>query len=66
MEKVKLDTRRCKGCLLCVSVCPTKALVPSGELGPKGFGMVKADVDKCIGCGACFKICPEYVIEIVK
>lgn len=66
MGKVKLNIKRCKGCYLCVSVCPTKALSPSGELGPKGFGSVKADEKKCVGCGACFQICPEFVIEIVE
>lgn len=65
-EKIKLNIKRCKGCFLCVSVCPTGALAPSGELSAKGFGIVKADIEKCIGCGACFKMCPEYVIEITK
>ena len=37
MEKIKLNTKRCKGCYLCVSVCPVKALSPSGELGEQGF-----------------------------
>ena len=43
MGKVKLNTKKCKGCFLCVSVCPVKALAPSGELGEKGYEVVKAD-----------------------
>ena len=41
MGKVKLNTKKCKGCFLCVSVCPVKALAPSGELGEKGYEVVK-------------------------
>ena len=65
MAKVKVDFSRCKGCFLCASVCPKEVLIPSKELGPKGFGMIQLDDTKeCIGCGACFKMCPDYCIEI--
>ena len=53
MGKVKLNTKKCKGCFLCVSVCPVKALAPSGELGEKGYEVVKAYEEKCIGGGMC-------------
>ena len=62
MGKVKLNTKKCKGCFLCVSVCPVKALAPSG--GEKGYEVVKADEEKCIGCGMCYRMCPDCVIEI--
>ena len=66
MEKIKLNTKRCKGCYLCVSVCPVKALSPSGELGEQGYETVKVDEEKCITCGSCYRICPDYAIEILK
>ena len=65
VEKIKLNTKKCKGCFLCVSVCPVKALSPSGELGPKGYETVKIDETKCIQCGSCYKICPDCVFEIL-
>jgi 2-oxoglutarate ferredoxin oxidoreductase subunit delta len=64
MPAIKLNTKRCKGCFLCVSVCPAKALSPSGELSPKGYETVKIDEDKCLKCGTCYRICPDYVFEI--
>ncbi|MDD7035774.1 MAG: 4Fe-4S dicluster domain-containing protein [Firmicutes bacterium] len=65
MAVVKLDVSRCKGCYLCVSVCPKGVMIPAEELGTKGFPVVKVDESKeCIGCGACFKMCPDYCIEI--
>lgn len=66
MAKVKLNAKRCKGCFLCVSVCPTTALAPSGELGAKGNEIVKADAEKCVGCGSCYRICPDCAIEILE
>lgn len=66
MEKIKLNTKRCKGCCLCVSVCPVKALSPSGELGEQGYETVKVDEEKCITCGSCYRMCPDYAIEILK
>ena len=65
MQNVKLDFSRCKGCYLFVSVCPKGVLIPSDEIGTKGFPIVQIVKDKeCIGCGACFKMCPDYCIEI--
>ena len=66
MEKIKLNNKRCKGCYLCVSVCPVKALSPSGELGEQGYETVKVDEEKCITCGSCYRMCPDYAIEILK
>lgn len=66
MEKIKLNTKRCKGCYLCVSVCPVKALSPSGELGEQGYETVKVDEEKCITCGSCYRMCPDYAIEILE
>jgi len=66
MEKIKLNVERCKGCYLCVSVCPVNALSSSGKFGPKGYDTVQADVEACIGCGSCYKICPDCAIEIVS
>ncbi len=65
MAKIVMETERCKGCLLCVSVCPVGALSPSGELGEKGYETVKVDEDKCIQCGSCYRMCPDYVFEIL-
>lgn len=65
MAKVQLNAKRCKGCFLCVSVCPTDALSPSGVLNAKGNETVKADTEKCVGCGSCYRMCPDCAIEIV-
>lgn len=64
MSKIHINTKKCKGCFLCVSVCPAKAINPSGELGDKGYETVVAEQDKCIGCGSCYRMCPDLAIQL--
>lgn len=52
-----IDRDRCKECLNCVEVCPSKAM-------EKGAKSIVIDTDKCIRCFCCQEICPEGAIEI--
>lgn len=68
MAKVEFREDRCKGCGLCVSVCPKKLIrLRTDHLNEKGFhpaGVEKQEL--CIGCTFCATICPDNVIEIYK
>ena len=46
MAKIVLNTKKCKGCFICVSVCPKKALYDSGKINEKGYKIVAIDEDK--------------------
>jgi 2-oxoglutarate ferredoxin oxidoreductase subunit delta len=55
----------CKGCALCLEVCPTGALVRDVKPGRLGVQQVHVDPDvRCTGCSACAQICPDAAIEI--
>lgn len=58
----------CKGCGLCVSVCPKKILeLSTDKTNSKGYTPMRiVDVEKCIGCLSCAKMCPDVVIRIEK
>lgn len=59
---------RCKGCGLCVAVCPRSVLAMS-EAGVNAKGYQPATVtapEKCIGCISCGLICPDVVITIER
>lgn len=61
--KASLDvnTKWCKGCNLCVTVCP------KGVLSLDDLGKVRVDKpEECIGCGLCEETCPDYAIRVVK
>lgn len=68
MARVIIDEQRCKGCGLCVSVCPKKILVlEKGRLNTKGYTPVSVtDMGACIGCCSCARMCPDCVLEVEK
>ena len=68
MEKVILQENACKGCGLCVGVCPKKILrLDTGRVNNKGYNpAVCDDQDKCISCAFCAMICPDLVISVYK
>ena len=68
MNKVMIQEDKCKGCGLCVSVCPKKILkISSQRLNAKGFRPAEViDIQKCIACAFCAAICPDVVIEVEK
>jgi len=64
-QRPRVDEQRCKGCMLCVGVCPKKILAPSEGVNKKGQKyVVVTDPDKCTGCGMCMIICPDCGIRI--
>lgn len=68
MAKVTFNEDRCKGCQLCVPVCPKNIVVMAADrINEKGYHPATvADMDKCIGCAFCAIMCPDVVIEVEK
>ncbi|MDD6919628.1 MAG: 4Fe-4S binding protein [Eubacteriales bacterium] len=66
--KLTIRTDRCKGCKLCVSVCPKQILaLEEVKVNAKGYHNVYVvDQDACIACGSCGIICPDGVINVYK
>ncbi|MCX7970753.1 MAG: 4Fe-4S binding protein [Negativicutes bacterium] len=58
---VEINRRYCKGCGICVELCPKSVLV----LDEIGKSTVK-NPDACIYCGQCELRCPDYAITVVK
>ena len=62
-----IDKERCKGCGLCVIVCPKNVLELSEEVNAMGyFPAYQARPEKCIFCTTCCLICPDVAIAISK
>lgn len=62
---VKVEAWRCKGCRLCVEVCPEHALALATALNRQGYHPAElADPDACTGCAHCARMCPEAAISV--
>lgn len=58
---------RCKGCGLCVAVCPKHILTLESGTNVKGYHPASCtDEAACIGCASCAKMCPDSIITIEK
>ena len=70
MAKCKLTfkTDNCKGCGLCVDVCPKHVLaLAADQINKKGHHPVVAEnPEACIGCAFCATMCPDCVIKVEK
>ena len=67
MSKVEINQKKCKGCQLCIEVCPVNILNMSSEFNSLGYNFAKVvDEDKCISCARCAQICPDVLIEVYK
>jgi len=62
--KIIIDIERCKGCGLCVAVCPKNAIVISNKSNKTGYFPAQAKNTDCTGCAMCAIICPDAAIEV--
>ena len=68
MNKVYFDEAACKGCQLCIDVCPKKILsLNTAKVNAKGYNPVTClDMNPCTACAICAKVCPDSVISVER
>lgn len=67
MQRVRFNEDTCKGCGLCVSVCPKGIIFLADRVNRLGHhpATVVAQ-DECISCTLCAVMCPDLVIEVFR
>ncbi len=65
---VTFDIDACKGCELCVAVCPQHIIeLSKDKINSKGYHpAIATEAEKCIGCGNCAVMCPDSVITVTR
>lgn len=65
-EPLDIAPDRCKGCSLCVSICPKAVLeLDDSIVNERGYHPVRLmDAAACTSCALCARICPDAVFTV--
>jgi len=62
---VKVKSVFCKGCDICVDICPKDVLELSPERNEKGYNVAQVvKPEECIKCKKCEINCPDLAISV--
>ncbi|MEO0091684.1 MAG: ferredoxin family protein [candidate division WOR-3 bacterium] len=64
-HNIKLNKNWCKGCGLCVEICPKNVYDREAKVSARGFReIVIKSPDRCNRCFLCELLCPDLAITI--
>jgi 2-oxoglutarate ferredoxin oxidoreductase subunit delta len=65
-QEIIVDPRLCKGCHICIHVCPHEVLEKSPDVDNRGFYLPRViDITRCKVCHLCEMHCPDFAIRVV-
>lgn len=65
MPKITVNSNWCKGCHICVEVCPRQVLAVDEDAFLRGFHPVRVvSPEDCTICRQCELLCPDLAIIV--
>ena len=66
-KEIIIDDQFCKGCNLCIEICPRNVFSRSNKRSRAGYSMPQAaDPGKCSVCFLCEMTCPDLAITVIE
>ncbi|MDY6985186.1 MAG: 4Fe-4S dicluster domain-containing protein [Candidatus Thermoplasmatota archaeon] len=57
----------CKGCRICLNVCPREVFELEDTVDRDGYQRIRiAEEERCSGCMLCAFLCPDIALEVKK
>ncbi|MCC2864559.1 4Fe-4S binding protein [Ihubacter massiliensis] len=65
--KITIDKNCCKGCGICLAICPKGIFIKSKKRNNYGTNMPEASKEQtCVFCRMCERQCPDGAIDVKK
>lgn len=62
-----IDSKLCKGCHICIEMCPKKVLAKSQDVDNRGFFLPEVvNLEACTVCHICELECPDFAIKVIE
>ncbi len=66
-KQIDVDPKMCKGCHICIFVCPHDVLKKADVVDNRGFLLPEvANLEACVVCRLCEMECPDFAISVVE
>lgn len=67
MTEIILDSNCCKGCDICISICPKQIFTKSKKRNAMGTSIPEVTRrEQCTECKLCEKMCPDGAISVER
>lgn len=67
MYSIAYNRPWCKGCRICLNVCPRKVFELEDAVDRDGYQRIRiAGEERCSGCMLCAFLCPDIALEVEK
>ena len=66
-SEIIIDSKQCKGCHICIIMCPQNVFVKSNNVDNRGFFLPEVvNLKACTVCRICELECPDFAIKVVE